>query len=90
MYSLKIKYPVLYKLLTLIIGATVLGGGMWLAFPGAYKLGMWFANSVMNWHILGMPASPVGWIIGLGLLLTPVGFYIIAESFGEWIVSFWH
>ena len=40
MYSLKIKYPVLYRMLTWIVGATVMGGGTWLLFPGAYKIGI--------------------------------------------------
>lgn len=69
-----------------ILGAIALGGGGWLLFPGAYKLGNWFAD-YMHWGIHTLKEGPGRWILGIGLLSVPVIFCYLANLLGKWIIS---
>ena len=82
------NYAVLYRIATWVIGAIALGGGGWLLFPGAYKLGMWFGNSIMHWDVGDINAGPQGWMLGIALLFVPVLFWFVASMIGEWIISY--
>lgn len=82
------SHPVGYKIGKWVVGAIAIVGAVWFAFPGAYMLGH-MVNALTFKNMFSKPDDDIvcNWVLGVGSLILPVGFFFLARHIGNEIAE---